>query len=712
MTDNNNADVIQDLLRRFGAVLNKGVYFLLGIMYQIFFNVSSAQLFESETIKNMYGRIQLIIGVFMVFKLAISILQGIMDPEKFTHPKEGFGTIITRIIISLALLTTLVPISIPNVENGTSYEKYINNNGLLFGTLYSLQDRILSNNTLGRLILGTTDEATQVSSEEEADGLTEADKQNEKLEKSARIFSSTILKGFLRINLLPAEARESDDETNNENWYCGDNLSDEAAQAINVYKELDIDPSTLLSDQMITSDCEINDTIGNNIANVVTDIPVLGGFFGLFVGKSRYVFAFEWIWSLVVGAIFLVILVGFTVEIAIRSIKLAILRLLAPIPVISYMSPKSSKDGGMFSSWVKALTSTYLDLFLRLAIVYFVIFLIQDMIVNGIIINEAGGMVGILSAIFIWIGLFFFAKMAPKFIKDALGLKGTMSNVGLSGIIGGAAALMGGGGIAGAGAAMLSNMETAAQAAAQGKQAPPAWQSGADLAAQIRTGDPKAKGGLINNLNDRLMRSAGINTARKYGVTAQAVNDAKQKMFDAERDLAIAQNMEKRDWNNLSTDEQLKVAAAYRRTKGLSADAELSASQVEEMKNTGATMYASEMNSAYGKAKSNYEKASKFADSHRVSTSFEEEHRPSIKESASGKFRAVRTGWDAVKGGPAGIKNAVSNRMEENRGEHQGLGDRIAGNNKWSSGGNNGQGHNRYNDNPDRNQDTPSAGPR
>ena len=104
MTDNNNADVIQDLLRRFGGVLNKGVYFLLGIMYQIFFNVSSAQLFETETIKNFYGRVQLIIGVFMIFKLAISILQGIMDPEKFAGAKEGFGTIITRIIIFLYLL--------------------------------------------------------------------------------------------------------------------------------------------------------------------------------------------------------------------------------------------------------------------------------------------------------------------------------------------------------------------------------------------------------------------------------------------------------------------------------------------------------------------------------------------------------------------------------------------------------------------------------
>ena len=58
-------------------------------MYQIFFNVACAQLFESETIKNFYGRIQLIIGVFMVFKLAVSILQGIMSPDQFSDPKSG-----------------------------------------------------------------------------------------------------------------------------------------------------------------------------------------------------------------------------------------------------------------------------------------------------------------------------------------------------------------------------------------------------------------------------------------------------------------------------------------------------------------------------------------------------------------------------------------------------------------------------------------------
>ena len=434
MTDNSNAGTMTDIVRAIGGALNRGVYFLLSLMYQIFFNVASVQLFENETIKNFYGRVQLIIGVFMIFKLTISILQGIMDPDKFTNPKEGFGSIITRVIVALVMLTLIVPINIPNVENANSLEKYINNNGILFGALYSLQDRILTNNTLGRLILGTNDGMGDESTDQ-------FETQNEKLVSSANVFATTILKGFFRINMLPEESRDSDDESLQSNWYCGNNLSDDNKKAIEAYTNLSTSTDTLLSDEMIYGDCEINDDILSTLANAASHIPVVGTFFENFGGESRYLFVFHWFPAIIVGIVFLVILVGFTVDIAIRSIKLSILRLLAPIPIISYIEPKSSKDGGMFSSWVSALTSTYLDLFLRLAIVYFVIFLVQDMIANGIIINEANGVIGFISCIFIWLGLFFFAKMAPKFIKDVLGLKGTMSNVGLSGVLGGAATL-------------------------------------------------------------------------------------------------------------------------------------------------------------------------------------------------------------------------------------------------------------------------------
>lgn len=523
MTDNSTANTLGDLGRLIQQLMNWGVYVLLAGMYQVFFNVASAQLFETETIKNFYGRVQLIIGVFMVFKLAVSILQGIMDPDKFMNPKEGFGNFITRVVVALALLTVIVPINIPDVENANSFEKYLNNNGLLFGTLYSLQDRILSNNTLGRLILGTTDNATNTESPDTT-GMTEAEIQQQKLTRSSRIFTSTILKAFLKINLLPPEVRENDDETNKENWYCGSNLDDDGKNAIKSYQQLDVDPTTLLSMEVLTADCKVNDSIFDHLRNAVSWIPVLGGF----VENTRYVFAFNWLASAIVGIVFLIILIGFTIDIAVRSIKLAVLRLLAPIPIISYIEPKSSKDGGMFSSWVKALTSTYLDLFLRLAIVYFVIFLIQDMIANGIIINETGGLVGGFSIIFIMLGLFFFAKMAPKFIKDALGLKGSMSNIGLSGILAGAGAIRQGGTIFEAGEAMNDATRAQVQAYNHGKQAPElgeSWNSGRDYAAKILTGD--------QNMSGRRM-SRGAHHLKRMGITTPYAENLKTEMYDAQ----------------------------------------------------------------------------------------------------------------------------------------------------------------------------------
>ncbi len=693
MTDTLEPGVVGNLVRTLGASLNFCVYFLLGLMYQIFFNVASAQLFESETIKNFYGRVQLIIGVFMVFKLAITILQGIMDPEKFMSNKEGFGSIITRVVVALIMLAVIVPINVPDVQNANSYEKYINNNGLLFGTLYSLQDRILSGNTLGRLILGTTDTAENPDAVDQT-GKTEAQIQQEKLEQSANIFSSTILKGFLRINLVTEDERVDNDETNPENWYCkGDDLTNDHRTAINMYNQLDVSPTILLSDPIVKAKCNLN---------WQASIPGLN----LIAGDSKYVFAFNFILALIVGAIFLVLLVAFTVDIAIRSIKLAILRLLAPIPIISYVEPKSAKDG-MFASWVKALTSTYLDLFLRLAIVYFVIFIIQDMMVNGIIIDQAGGMVGIISCIFIWIGLFFFARMAPKFIKDVLGLKGPgMSNLGLSGVLGGAATFVGGGGVKGAMAGALSSMNAGAMAASQGKQAPPAWQTGADLAAQIKTGDPKAKGGLINSLNDRLMRDAGINRARKlYGVTANGVKQAKNNMFAAQDRASELQDYYNRlTQGNLTKEEMDQVAMAG----GLTVDSQGN-QVISDHYRKRAYAKMAEAQTRAAQAKTHYEDAKKFADSHRVTPSFEDEHRWSLKErigwgdaprergdyrAASGRYSAHQTLHDRITGSPEDWDKSGSRRSD----------------NRWSPDKYSSTDTNAYHENPDVTIGTPRAG--
>lgn len=392
MTDNTNAGVLWDAVRAFSSFLDRGVYGLLNIVYQVFFNITSVDLFQNEVMMKFYGRIQLILGVFMMFQLAMTILKGIVDPNSFTDSKSGAGNLVYRVATSLILLTVLVPISTPGRNE---FEKRVNNNGILFGTLYSLQYRILNNNTIGKLVLGTTgDNSSMVST----------GNQKNDVEYSSRVFTATILRSFYRINLVEESKRThvdgKEDEMLNANRMCQD--IDDATLA--AYTKVDAEAGDIVS--YVNETCSVSGGIAGAVG----------------LGQKRYQFYYMAFVCPIIGIIFVVVFLSFCVDIAIRSVKLAVLRLIAPIPIISYMDPKGGKDNA-FSSWVKTLTSTYLDLFIRLAAVYFVLFVIQDMLYSGIRINTSGGMVGAISLIMIWLGLFIFAKQAPKFIKQAIGLK-------------------------------------------------------------------------------------------------------------------------------------------------------------------------------------------------------------------------------------------------------------------------------------------------
>lgn len=400
-SDLSSRTIVSDVIRTLFSTLDRPVYLLLGIVYELFFNVASADIFSNETIFKFYGRVQVILGIFMMFQLAMTILKGIVNPDTFTGDK-GARAIITKIVTALVLLTLLMPVSIPSPKN--EYEIQINNNGILFGTLYSLQHRILANNTIGRLVLGSSDVASEFKATSSYG--------DSELRKSARIFTSTIIKGFYRINLIPQEERDDtylkegkDPAAYNENRVCTD-IPDDVLER---YTKVDADPMDIIS--MVNETCTID-------FNIMNYIPFLSSF----AGSKKYAFVYTPVISMIVGIVFVFILLSFTIDVAVRSIKLAVLRLLAPIPIISYMDPKGSSDSS-FNKWVKALTSTYIDLFIRLAVVYFVLFLIQDLIIHGIVVDADNGFLLVATYIVIFIGLFVFAKQAPKFIKQFIGMK-------------------------------------------------------------------------------------------------------------------------------------------------------------------------------------------------------------------------------------------------------------------------------------------------
>lgn len=584
MWENSEPGIIYDGLRSFCTIFDGIATTLLGGIYKVFFLVANATIVSGDVIKVFYSRIQLILGILMIFKLAMSILNIIINPDSIKDQKQGPSKIVTRIVVALFMLTLVIPINIPNAAD-KSLNAYINDHGILFGFLYKAQDSILSENILAKLILGT-------SSDNTADDM---DVNN--LSDVGNAMASTVLKVFIRINVKDDTDPPCEDSETCENTICAGEVNESH------YAEENVDPQVILS--------HINDSCGSG-------------------SSERYAFGYTPIIGAIVMLIMTIVITGFTVDIAVRAIKLAILRMVAPVPIISYINPPK-QGGGAFDNWTKSLISTYVDLFVRLAIVYFGLFMIQ-IIMNGGMDIFGSNVKGFtftsgVAFIFIILGILVFMRQAPQFIKDVLGIKGKpMGNVGLSSMMAGTASLLGGAGLAGAGAAAMGAFGAASEAAAQGKPAPHGWATGRDLAAQLRTGDSKARGGIMNAANQRLQRASATRFARRYGVTGEGVAVAKDHMYATQATAAESKDLYDRFLKGNVSDAQLNAIATANGFTYTGSDADK-----EQIRKILYKRQASDATAA-AKAESKYKEGKTFADSHRLTPTFEEEHRASWRE--------------------------------------------------------------------------------
>ena len=564
MTDYMTPGIVSDAIRTILTFFDRLFFLLLQGVYQVFFNVSTAELFSNALIRDFYYRCQLIIGVFMLFKLSVTILEGIMDPARVTDKKSGAGKIISRIITSLVILALITPINIPNPSN--KWEQQVNNNGILFGALYSLQERILSNNTIGKLVLGTTEAAD------------DADEQGKTLAESADGFAGQILRSFYRINIVPEpdggyDVEEGlDPETNEDYYFCSF-----TSEQKKFYKTA----STLELLATVNETCDI-DADSTELEKFIEKV-------GIFFGKETF---YRYSYSPLAGIVALiisVILILYTIDVAIRALKLAILRLIAPIPIISHMSisAKEGKGEDAFSCWVRSLTSTYLELFIRLAIMYFVIYLVNDMVKNGIVINTGTGFVGVLSFIFIVIGIFIFARMAPRFIENSLGIKGMGGSIGLAMGLSATGALRQAGTLGEAFEAMRRTTDANIDNYNAGKGLLPlggpggAYNSGRDHVARILTGDPK--------MTAREM-AYGERHLNAMGINPTSLKRNKQDFLDAQAEMSRREDMQKRGWDKMSNQERQELEAWYREQNGATVGP-LSADQEDELRHSAAFQY-------------------------------------------------------------------------------------------------------------------------
>ena len=454
------------LVLQFLGWISSLIYGMVSLVTQGFFNLSYIQIFKSDVVEQITARLYVVLAVFMIFKLAFSLIQYLVSPDQVNDKQAGMGKLVSRTATAFIML-----IGVPII-----FTEFV------FGPEGASPDhtyQAIIARTIPRIILGSN-----------------VDTSNSDVGRSmGETMAATAFSAFVQ----PREGCNAPSLT-----------------------------TATISD--------IADATYARCSDVVD-----GG------ESSIFAYDYNWLFGLAVGLLMLVIMLFFTVDIAIRAIKLGILRIVAPIPIISYVDPKSAKDGA-FNNWLKSLISTFLELFIKVAVIYIIIFIINELTsAGGGFFDNAGLDAGeqMYATVFIIIGMLLFAMQASAFIKNIFGIKDQGLGTGLGMLMGGAGALLAGGGIAG----MAKGMMQGASDGAQGKASFGNFNKGKELAAKTAKGQAHAQ------------RKAERQAA-KLGYDDARMSDLKQEASAAEEDLAIAQAEMQADPTNVEKQQAYRAALA------------------------------------------------------------------------------------------------------------------------------------------------------
>lgn len=125
------------------------------------------------------------------------------------------------------------------------------------------------------------------------------------------------------------------------------------------------------------------------------------------------------------GLFMVYILVSFCIDLGIRVFKLAFYQIIAPIPILMRVMPEKKS---VFDNWVKGTIATYLEVFIRLFVMFVIILLVQF-----VLAHVTFSKTGFLGNVILILGLFAFAKQAPKLISNVIGVDSANIKLGIGG---------------------------------------------------------------------------------------------------------------------------------------------------------------------------------------------------------------------------------------------------------------------------------------
>ncbi len=434
-------DAIADTWMSIWLSLNNLVYNVIEALYKVFVSVANVNLFSEDAFNKITSRIYVVMGIAMLFIFAYNLVLMIINPED----KKSTGQmtkIVKETIISLVLIVLLPTI---------------------FNYMAIIQRHVLDSNILGQIILGDTGGTTVGECEKYKEYTIINDKTDIGDKKFNYEWYDWILNASPVVGIVNTAVHVIDYFIQSPTLptdYLYNSCLYYSTVSPSIRGASSIAPTLFLAfyhptnygfyecqeyiekckgDSSCTTDKIQEEDDKKMCAYYYYDVR-LATFSGslkpfneesYFYSKVRNNddnFEFNYLLAFVAGCFAVYTFVCYTLAIGVRVAKLGFLQIISPIAVMMRVIPKQKE--AVFDKWLKNVKDTYLDVFMRLIIIYFSMFaisLVPD-VINALFTSFEGNfIVKSLSAVVVILGILKFAGDAPGLIKEFVGNSGNFS---------------------------------------------------------------------------------------------------------------------------------------------------------------------------------------------------------------------------------------------------------------------------------------------
>lgn len=403
------ASIVGQYFREILFMIDVVVYTFVGGVYNLFIDITKVRI-DNDTINSFANSIYAIIALYSLFIMSKMLINIIINPEGFSDKKKGVSSIFARLVIAIFLIVLL-----PFIFEGAYWlqDKAINADskspGIILELLLGEKQQLMGDVDPGEEIKNLVVQALIKPEDEYA-------KYDQKIETTI----DGVKKTFIYYRPIGACAENDDCKMIVEgyNFYLASIAKGTKS-------------SIILLSPIISNRAKLENPVTNE--------------------KSKeFVITYPYIIVTICGALIIYVLLSFCIDVAVRIFKLGVLEILAPVFVATYVDAKSA-ESGPFSKWQKETISTYIQVFIRVALVaLFIVFvrLMGDSSGKFFGVVENGTNDRWLVKLALVLGLLIFIKKAPKMIEDLLGIKsdsklGILNKLGEAALIGGSAKALG-----------------------------------------------------------------------------------------------------------------------------------------------------------------------------------------------------------------------------------------------------------------------------